>query len=150
MELCNIMDKCATNNHRFVVMKSIKPSASILGVPLRKDFYNKPIKIFSSSYLATNTDTDSSGNITITREGLRYTWDIIENTGKIRADILSTSKIPSILIIPPYTLDVNKMYSIRLTVYSVKYDSTSVVSVRTLVKRSKIISRIGGGIDRYV
>ena len=147
VELCNVMDTCALNNHRFVVMKAIKPSSSIIGLPLRKDYHAKPMKFVSSSFLTTCDAGTTNTNTTITKKGLTYTWEVLDK-GDVRTDIISTSKIPSILIIPAYSLDINKIYGIRLSVYSEVYDSTSVVKVKTLVKPSKLVPRVAGGLDR--
>ena len=142
VKLCNFLGACSQGSRRVSVLSTVIPSLTLPGSALRRTQRSAVLSI--SSY-ALVVDCDGSTS----RAGLLYQWSIKRN-GVPDLSLVSTSKDPSKLKIPAYTLTVGSLYAVSLvvTIEENLLSTTAAVQVQVLVEAGSIVAVVSGGTSR--
>ena len=140
--LCNFLSACSSSSFSLVAADMSIPIVSMSGGPLRQINRNSLLSL-STSVSVSNC---GSQNFAYT---FSYQW-ILYQSGAPILSITSTSKDPSKYILPPYSLQANAMYAIKVIASISGTSRSSYYSVNVLVGSGGLHVIIAGGLVRFV
>ena len=142
IELCNFLHKCGTASKRVAVQTLVVPSVNLPGSSLRTVTRSSSLVIGSDAYYTTCSRAS-------TRAGLSYRW-VVSHGGVEQTSLFTRSKDPSVLLLPPHTLQANTLYEITLRVTKLDNLQSAATSVQVLVTPGQLRASVLLGTDRTV
>ena len=140
--LCNFLSACSSSIVSLVAADLSIPTLSMPGGPLRLINRNSLLSLSTSVSLS----NCGSQNFAYT---FSYQW-ILYRSGAPILSITSISKDPSKYILPPYSLQANTMYTVKVIASISGTSRSSYYSVNVLVGSGGLHIVIAGGLVRFV
>ncbi len=122
--LCNFLGKCSQASKRVSVLSTIIPVVSIPGSTLRTMKRSDVLSISASAQLSTCEPQDSNSMLRNTIVPLSYAWSVYVGNA-MDINLISTSKDPSRMVLSAYSLSVNTMYKMVVSVAKISSSSSS-------------------------
>lgn len=136
VKLCSFLGACGISTHRFAVSSS--PNIPIVAIFASKLSVSKrfaTLRIAGNAYI-------SSCNGGKSRTLLDYTWLVSENGIPIGVQSVSTDK--TIMLLPPYTLSVGKLYTVTLTAQHTISWKKSSATVAVFIESGEVLAYVVG------
>lgn len=111
LTLCNFLGACGQADYSVTVSANVTvPVVTIPGLDVRSIFRKQPLTIYSQAHYQTCRGEEYANMI--------YSWQLFENSSTSLILLAATSQAvePSIFTLSPYTLAVNTLYLITVTV----------------------------------
>jgi hypothetical protein len=141
-KLCNFLGKCGQANKRVLVQNKDIPTATLPGSPMRLAQRWSPLSIASSAYVL---QCDKN---TRTTAGLNYAWAVSLNGAPVQ--VKPASKDPSVFVIPAFSLQVERVYDVTVTVTVAANNQATKATTQVYVVRGNIIAAVRDGTTRTV
>jgi hypothetical protein len=145
LKLCNFLGACNSNSFKLSVAhedSKVIPVVSIAGSSLLSVNRNLPVQVNAIAF------TQVCGESPI-YSGLAFEWNLQVIKGNVSSLLLSSikssSKNPSIYLLPSYTLPPGIIYKLQLTVRSLNYLTSSSALVTINVLKGNLHAIIKGG-----
>lgn len=139
--LCNFLGSCASASKKVTVLFTLVPTATIVGPSLRT------VKRSASLSLQVQASLPSCGGAASSSASLSYYW-VVSKDGTPQFSLTSSSRDPSRLLLPPYSLSANTLYEVSVTVSAAGQSTT--ISSKAFVSVGSIIPVIDKGLNRSV
>jgi hypothetical protein len=143
LTLCNFLGGCATASKSTSVLSVSLPSVAIAGAQSR-------LILRSATLLLTGSATSYHCNTASSVTDLLYTWKVLDEQSKPVSNLVSTSKISSTFLLPPYSLKANTVYTILMTAYDSIVATSATASVTVSVGFGPIVAVIAGASERVI
>ena len=140
--LCNFLGSCGQSSRTVSVLNTVYPTVSILGMQTRTINRNASLSLSSQAFTALCDGSLSQQNLT-------YTWSVSSN-GVADPSLVSESKSVSKFLLSPYRLQINKMYTIKLTVLNTNFLKSSSASVQVFVQQGDLVAIIKEGVETSI
>jgi hypothetical protein len=141
--LCNFLGKCGQASKRVLVQATTVPVVSLPGSSLRRSKRSTALSVGSDAYYV---ECSSAG---VVRTGLGFTWTV--STGGVQLLNLDTSsRDPSKLLLPAFSLQANVLYdiSLKVTITATQQSATAVLQV--FVEAGDVVPVVALGFSRTV
>ena len=139
----NFLGGTATKTFTTTVLASSAPTVSIRG-PSRREIQRRSAVVLTADAYTILCSSDSNES-SVSQVGLEYNWKVYGSAGNpisgINSDFSTTSKV----IITPFELETNNLYSIEVTVFDSILRISSSSSVSVFVKASDVVAIISQG-----
>ena len=139
--LCNFLRVCHQASRVVVVLESVMPTVYLPGQPIRSLTRSSLISVESAASVSVCTGENSKPN------SLQYAWSVSQN-GIPLLGLVSLSKDPAKLVLPPFSLSSNMFYTIQVTVTLQGSLKSATASCVVFVPVGKIVSVISGSQSR--
>ena len=140
--LCNFLNQCGSGYAQLIRTVDTAPVVSISGRKVLSTSTAAGLVLNADSYISTCTGTFS-------RKNLVYSWAAFRN-GVQDISLTSISSEYSTYKLKPYSLSVNTLYSVALTVLETKTGKSSTDTVLVNVVATQLVAVITGGSTRSV
>lgn len=137
VRVCNFLNFCGESSALVAVSNSAIPQVRILGPPFRIVGSKQSVEVSS---LASVRSCDGS----VSSRNLQYSWHIYDSSGNALSDVVTTSRDPTGLRLPPFTLRVDSTYRIVSTVLNTVSMLSSSASVTVYVSPGTVKAVIAG------
>jgi hypothetical protein len=138
VELCNFLGQCSTSSKKVTILATIMPTISIAGANLRS------LKRFESLSLKASAEVSSCDGSSSSSTGISFSWNIYEGT--TLKQLQSTSKDPSRLVLPAFSMQTNSIY--RVEAIATYLEQSSHVSTQISVVSGNIVPVVLGGLQQ--
>lgn len=142
VNLCNFLNQCGQGSAKLIRTADSAPLVSISGSKLVRTTTAAGLLLDADSYVSTCSGT-------FARTNLLYTWAGYKNGVQDFSLVSSSSQFYSYKL-KPYSLSVDSLYSIVLTVLDTKTKKSSTDTVQVEVVASNIVAIITGSSSRSV
>ena len=139
--LTNFLDVSNKGSYYLRVINLAVPIVTIAGTQLRTVNRRDSLKLRSNAYIIDCTNSSA-------KDSLVYEWTISSNENILNFKNQASSK--SSFILDPWTLDVDGLYTVALTVSSRNVNTSSSASVQIYVEQSDIFAAISGGSQQNI
>ena len=140
--LCNFLSACSSSSVSLIATDMSIPIVSISGGPLRQMNRNSLLS------LSTFVSVGNCGFQTVPYS-FSYQWIVYQSDTPVLS-IVSLSKDPSKFILPPYSLQANTVYTVKVTAYIAGTSRSSYYSVNVLVGSGGLHLIVAGGLVRFM
>ena len=142
VQLCNFLSVCSTTSESLVILSSVTPIVNIPGSVLRSTNRGSLLRISSLTSVTECVNFKATYSLT-------YTWTVSQNNIDI-INLVSVSKDPNTLVLPPYSLASNSYYNVKVTAIIKETLTSSSSSISVFVQQGKIVGVVTGGLSRNI
>ena len=123
---CNFLRKCSTTSIVVAVLNESSPYVTIQGAPIQRIRRSQSLILNANANITRGFCTSLP-----TKSNLQYFWNVyIRN---VKSSILkSTSVDPTTFVLPPYSLEINTVYEVRVRVADALSRISSIFSVKVI------------------
>jgi hypothetical protein len=141
--LCNFLGKCGQASKRVLVQATTVPVVSLPGGSLRRSKRSTALSVGSEAFYV------ECSSAAVVRTGLGYTW-IVSTAGVQLLNVDTSSRDPSKLLLPAFSLQANVLYdiSLKVTITATQQSATAVLQV--FVEAGDVVPVVALGSSRTV
>ena len=140
-KLCNFLGSCNQNAVTVVVVSSLAPSVSILGLQSLTLFRWQRLEVSSKTFVAGCDEKQSS-------QGLQYNWTVTHAKTASLASFQSISRDPSVFLLLPYSFQSLGLYTVSVTVAHAAKSATAFMQV-LVIASDRVVMIAGGALQSF-
>jgi hypothetical protein len=141
--LCNFLKQCSQGSKAVIINRTILPSVSVPGSNNRTVGVHQSLSLSALASLSTCADDPTA----LTRVyPFTYNWQVLQ--GSTTISISSSTKDPSKFTIPAYSLQVNQVYTVKVTANLDGLTATTSMQVSTV--SGNVVAVIAGASSQVV